>query len=97
MRTQVMEKCKKAMTDFTSAVTYEPEARPAVANLIRLHSLCTGLDPQVTCAANNFKLQNKKRSVVPSLPSLKSLEDTELSIHFLTFPCFCHHSFSFFS
>lgn len=45
----VVEKCKKAMTDFTSAVTFEPTTRPAVANLLILHSLCTGLDPQTLC------------------------------------------------
>lgn len=45
----VLEKCKKAMTDFTSAVTFEPETRPAVSNLITLHSLCTGLDPETLC------------------------------------------------
>ena len=50
---EVMEKCKKAMTDFTSAVTYEPETRPAVANLITLHSLCTGLEPDDICQQNS--------------------------------------------
>lgn len=45
----VVEKCKKAVTDFTSAVTYEPSTRPAVANLITLHSLCTGLSPEKVC------------------------------------------------
>lgn len=45
----VVEKCKKAMTDFTSAVTFEPEKRPAVANLLTLHSLCSGLDPGALC------------------------------------------------
>jgi len=45
----VVEKCRKAMTDFTSAVTYDPVNRPAVANLIILHSLCTGLEPDELC------------------------------------------------
>lgn len=48
----VVEKCKKAMTDFTSAVTYDPINRAAVANLIILHSLCTGLDPNTICQEN---------------------------------------------
>nr|CAH0109751.1 unnamed protein product [Daphnia galeata] len=48
----VVEKCKKAMTDFTSAVTYEPTVRPAVSNLIILHSLCTGLDANRICHEN---------------------------------------------
>lgn len=49
----VMEKCKKALTDFTSAVTFEPETRPAVANLITLHSLCSQLDPATICEQNS--------------------------------------------
>lgn len=48
----VVEKCKKAMTDFTSAVTYDPAIRPAVSNLIILHSLCTGLDADRICHEN---------------------------------------------
>lgn len=48
----VVEKCKKAMTDFTSAVTYDLVTRPAVSNLIILHSLCTGLDAKRICHEN---------------------------------------------
>lgn len=48
----VVEKCKKAITDFTSAVTYEPTTRPAVANLITLHCLCTGMSPDEVCENN---------------------------------------------
>lgn len=39
----VVEKCKKALTDSTSAVYYDPVNRPAVANLMRLYHLTTGL------------------------------------------------------
>lgn len=39
---QLLEKCKKAMTDFTSAVTYDPIERPGVANLLTIHSLMAG-------------------------------------------------------
>lgn len=35
----IINKLKKAKTDFTSAVTYEPELRPGVSNLVLLHSL----------------------------------------------------------
>lgn len=45
----LLEKVKKAVTDFTSEVTYEPEKRPAVANLIDIHSLCTGKTPEEIC------------------------------------------------
>lgn len=39
---QIREKIKKALTDFTSAVTFEPEARPGVANLLTIHALMSG-------------------------------------------------------
>uniref|UniRef100_G3MQF1 tryptophan--tRNA ligase n=1 Tax=Amblyomma maculatum TaxID=34609 RepID=G3MQF1_AMBMU len=45
----VRDKIKKALTDCTSQVTYEPEPRPAVANLVILHSLLTGLSPEEVC------------------------------------------------
>lgn len=37
---------KKAVTDSERFITYEPERRPEVANLLRLTGLCTGRDPQ---------------------------------------------------
>lgn len=43
---QITEKVKKAITDFTSEVTFEPEQRPGVSNLITIHSLATGLSPE---------------------------------------------------
>lgn len=36
---------KKATTDSTRLITYDPENRPAVSNLLLLISLCTGEDP----------------------------------------------------
>lgn len=45
----LLEKVKKAITDFTSEVTYEPETRPGVANLVNLHSLFTGKTPDEIC------------------------------------------------
>lgn len=45
----LLEKIKKAMTDFTSEVTYEPEKRPGVTNLINIHSLFTGKTPDEIC------------------------------------------------
>lgn len=38
----LVEKIKKAVTDCTSAVAYDPENRPGVSNLISIHSLITG-------------------------------------------------------
>lgn len=38
----VVEKVKKALTDFTSDVSYDPATRPGVSNLIAIHSLVSG-------------------------------------------------------
>lgn len=38
----IVEKVKKALTDFTSDVSYDPDARPGVSNLVAIHSLVTG-------------------------------------------------------
>lgn len=45
----LLEKIKKAKTDFTSEVTYEPEKRPGVTNLINIHALLTGKTPDEIC------------------------------------------------
>lgn len=45
----LLDKIKKAMTDFISEVTYEVEKRPGVANLIDIHSLLTGKTPEEIC------------------------------------------------
>ena len=37
---------KKAKTDGQREITYEPETRPEVANLLRIISLCTGEEPE---------------------------------------------------
>lgn len=38
----ILGKVKKALTDFTSAVTFEPDARPGVSNLLNIHALVSG-------------------------------------------------------
>lgn len=38
----LLKKIKKSVTDFTSEVTFEPETRPGVSNLVMIHSLITG-------------------------------------------------------
>ncbi|XP_076646751.1 tryptophanyl-tRNA synthetase, mitochondrial [Halictus rubicundus] len=45
----VLERIKKAITDFTSEVTYEPDERPGIANLITIHSMFTGKSPDQIC------------------------------------------------
>lgn len=46
---QLLDKVKKALTDFTSAVTYDPIERPGVANLLTIHSLMTGTSVEDLC------------------------------------------------
>lgn len=36
-------KFRKAVTDFTSEVTYDPATRPGVSNLVSIHAAVTGL------------------------------------------------------
>eukprot|EP00127_Corallochytrium_limacisporum_P002298 Clim_evm86s109 gene=Clim_evmTU86s109 len=38
----IRERVMKAVTDMTSEVTYDPDNRPGVSNLLRLHAACTG-------------------------------------------------------
>lgn len=45
----IREKCKKAITDFTSQLTFDPVQRPGVSNLIALHSLVIGETPESIC------------------------------------------------
>ncbi|XP_014226006.1 tryptophan--tRNA ligase, mitochondrial isoform X1 [Trichogramma pretiosum] len=45
----LLNKIKKAVTDFKSEVTYEPDSRPGVANLINIHSLISGKTPDEIC------------------------------------------------
>ncbi|XP_026667194.1 tryptophan--tRNA ligase, mitochondrial isoform X3 [Ceratina calcarata] len=45
----IREKIKKAVTDCTSRVTYEPETRPGVSNLVIIHSMLTGKSPDEIC------------------------------------------------
>lgn len=45
----LLEKIKKAVTDNTSQVTYDPETRPGVSNLIAIHSLLTDKSPEEIC------------------------------------------------
>jgi tryptophanyl-tRNA synthetase len=41
---------KKAKTDTDRMITYDPERRPEVANLLLLASLCTGQTPETIAA-----------------------------------------------
>lgn len=39
----ILEKCKKAVTDCRSDISFEPETRPEIANLVILYHLTSGL------------------------------------------------------
>ncbi|KAE8621069.1 hypothetical protein XENTR_v10004670 [Xenopus tropicalis] len=43
---EIVMKFRKAVTDFTSEVTYDPEGRPGVSNLVAIHSAVTGLSAE---------------------------------------------------
>lgn len=45
----ITDKVKKAITDFTSAVTYDPETRPGVTNLLTIHSMMSGKSVEKIC------------------------------------------------
>ena len=42
-------KIKRAVTDSIGEVTFDPENRPGVSNLVCIHSRITGQDPQTIC------------------------------------------------
>ena len=48
----IFEKIKKAVTDLTSAVTYDEETRPGVSNLIALHAYSMGKTFDEVCSEN---------------------------------------------
>ncbi|XP_014219055.1 tryptophan--tRNA ligase, mitochondrial [Copidosoma floridanum] len=45
----ILIKVKKAITDFTSEVTFDPENRPGIANLINIHSMLIDKTPEEIC------------------------------------------------
>lgn len=46
---QIRKKIKRAITDFTSEVTYDPVNRPGVANLVGIHALVKNVSTQEIC------------------------------------------------
>lgn len=45
-------KVKKAVTDFTGSITFDPTSRPGVSNLIEIHSAMADLSPEEICEQN---------------------------------------------
>jgi len=61
-------KVRKAVTDSTSAVTYDPENRPGVSNLIQIHSGFTGMEPDEICKmAEDLNTGQYKMAVAESV------------------------------
>lgn len=50
----IVEKLKKAVTDCTSKITFDPDNRPGVSTLLIMHSLISGLLPEEICEENSF-------------------------------------------
>lgn len=46
---EIMTKCKKAVTDCTSTVEYDPDNRPGISNLLVIHSSLTGKSINAIC------------------------------------------------
>ncbi|CAG2061353.1 unnamed protein product [Timema podura] len=60
----ILDKCKKAITDFTSAVTFDPRERPGIANLITIHSMLSGINPEDICKESAHLDTGKYKLVV---------------------------------
>ncbi|XP_033312475.1 tryptophan--tRNA ligase, mitochondrial isoform X1 [Bombus bifarius] len=60
-------KIKKAVTDCISKVTYEPETRPGVANLVIIHSMLSGKSPNQICSEVEELDTGKYKLVVADL------------------------------
>lgn len=45
----ILRHIKRAVTDFTSQVTFDEESRPGVSNLITIHSMLTGKSVEDIC------------------------------------------------
>lgn len=46
---KIRKNIKRAITDFTSEVTYDPINRPGVANLVGIHALVKNVSTQTIC------------------------------------------------
>ncbi|ALC43870.1 CG7441, partial [Drosophila busckii] len=61
---QIAEKIKKALTDFTSDISFSPSMRPGVSNLVNIHAQVTGQTiKQVVSEANTLDTAKYKERV----------------------------------
>ncbi|KAL0872271.1 hypothetical protein ABMA27_004661 [Loxostege sticticalis] len=64
----ITKKIRKAVTDFTPQVTYEPTSRPGVSNLVALHCLAADKTPEeVVEEADGFTTAQYKKEVSRAL------------------------------
>lgn len=86
---EIREKVKKAITDFTSEVTFDLEKRPGVANLLMMHSLVSGQSPQQICEnvkhidTGKYKLIVADNLISYFDPIRKKIKDYSLNKDFL--------------
>ncbi|KAG1679910.1 Tryptophan--tRNA ligase, mitochondrial [Nymphon striatum] len=76
----IREKLKKAVTDCTSAVEYDPEKRHAVANLIKLHSHFSGKSIHQICCENK-NLDTGKYKMVIADELIEYLKPIQEEVH----------------
>ncbi|XP_063241741.1 tryptophan--tRNA ligase, mitochondrial isoform X3 [Bacillus rossius redtenbacheri] len=80
----IREKCKKAVTDFTSAVTFNPVSRPGVSNLITIHSLLSGLSPEDICRDSSGLDTGRYKLVVAEVIAKNIAPIREKVIHIMS-------------
>ncbi|XP_071480030.1 tryptophan--tRNA ligase, mitochondrial-like [Diadema antillarum] len=67
----INEKFKKAKTDFTTEVTYDPESRPGVSNIVSILCAFTGKDPAHICRQSEILTTAQFKLVVADVISEK--------------------------
>ena len=66
----IVKKIRKAVTDSTSSISYDPEARPGVSTLVEIEAACTGkeIDEVVeNCYLNDLDTGEYKKKVAEVL------------------------------
>ena len=65
-KTSIEEKCRKAVSDSEPLVTYEPDRRPAVSNLVDLYCAVTGKVPS-EIIANEWNTMQLKMNLAEAI------------------------------
>ncbi|KFM59339.1 Tryptophan--tRNA ligase, mitochondrial, partial [Stegodyphus mimosarum] len=75
----ILKRIKEALTDFTSAVTFDIDKRPGVSNLILIHGLCTGMSHEDICSENQH-LDTGQYKLVVAEAVIEYLKPIQLEI-----------------